>query len=258
MGDKEVKELLNRLQMRVAAILGAQFIGLYLYGSLAAGDFNAASSDVDFVVVTRGSLAADTVATLETMHRELWASDAKWAAKLEGSYIPLADLRQYDPAGGPFPQVNEQRFFVSGHGRDWVIQRYMLREHGAVVAGPPIRPFIDPVTPEQMVRAVQAVLNDWWAGMLDNPSRLAGREYQAYAVLTMCRARYMLREGAIVSKPDAVRWALANLDGRWRLLIERAARWPAPPQSDDLAETLDFIRETLAASQEWQESGFGG
>jgi hypothetical protein len=245
----KANDLLTLLQTQLTELLGEQFVGLYLYGSLASGDFNPASSDIDFVVVTRGKLAPQTVAALEQMHQALWASGSKWAAKLEGSYIPLDDLRQYDHKGGPFPQVNEGRFFVSGHGPDWIIQRYMLREHGAAVSGPPLKPFIDPVAPEQLRQAARGVLNDWWAGVLDNPAWLERRDYQAYATLTMCRARYMLQHGAIIAKPAAVTWALANLDGRWRPLIQRASQWPTPPQPDELAETLAFIRETLAISR---------
>jgi hypothetical protein len=246
MRDAEVNDLLNLLRTRLEETLGEQFVGLYLYGSLASGDFNPASSDIDFVAVTRDALAPETTAALEAMHQKVWAGGSKWATKLEGSYIPAADLRQYDPAGGPFPQVNEKRFFVSGHGRDWVIQRYILREYGTAVAGPPLKPLIDPVSPDQLRDAARGVLNEWWADMVGNPAWLERREYQAFAALTMCRARYMIQRGAVISKLDAATWAVENLDGRWRPLIERASQWPAPPQPDELAETVAFIRETVA------------
>ena len=50
----EVNVLLFRLLKEVQEALGEQFIGMYLYGSLASGDFDEKSSDVDFVVVTHG------------------------------------------------------------------------------------------------------------------------------------------------------------------------------------------------------------
>ena len=51
--------------------LGDQFVGLYLHGSLAAGDFNPARSDIDFVVVTAKVLPAATVAALGELHRRM-------------------------------------------------------------------------------------------------------------------------------------------------------------------------------------------
>ena len=38
----------------VKETLGEQMVGLYLYGSLASGDFDPQTSDIDFLVVTRG------------------------------------------------------------------------------------------------------------------------------------------------------------------------------------------------------------
>jgi hypothetical protein len=78
--------------------------------------------------------------------------------------------------------------------------------------------------------------------MLDNSGWVRGPEYQAYAVLTMCRALYALEFGEIISKPAAARWAQAALDPRWQGLIARAL---ADGQLDDLAETLNLIRLSL-------------
>jgi predicted nucleotidyltransferase len=48
----DVNAVLQELLTAVQPILGRQFIGLYLYGSLAASDFHPNRSDIDFVVVT--------------------------------------------------------------------------------------------------------------------------------------------------------------------------------------------------------------
>ena len=48
----DVNEILDLLLARASAILGPQLVGMYLYGSLSSGDFDPASSDIDFVIVT--------------------------------------------------------------------------------------------------------------------------------------------------------------------------------------------------------------
>src|SRR5712692_6008792 len=113
-----VNATLQELLTGARAILAKQFVGLYLYGSLSSGDFNPATSDIDFVVVTQGELPAESVAALEALHKRLWAESSHWAAHLEGAYIPRAALRRYDPATPPVPTVNEGRFYVGGHGSD--------------------------------------------------------------------------------------------------------------------------------------------
>lgn len=240
----DVNLVLQRLLTEAQSILGKQFIGLYLYGSLSSGDFNPQSSDVDFVIVTHSILPAATVSALETMHQQLAASGLKWAAKLEGSYMPKDSLRRYNPEATPCPQINEGRFYVAGHGHDWIIQRHIIREWGVVVSGPPLRPLIDPVQPEDLRRAVRGILQEWWAPMLQDASWLQRRDYQAFAVLTMCRALYTLAFGAVASKPVSARWAMRELGEEWTAVIQRAFSWPQEPQPDELEATINLIRYT--------------
>src|SRR5260221_6897436 len=148
-----VNDTIQELLIGARAILGEQFVGVYLYGSLSSGDFNPATSDIDFVAVTQGALPSETLAALEALHQRLWAAGSPWAAHLEGAYIPRAALRRYDPVAPPVPAVNEGRFYVGGLGSDWIIQRYVIREHGVVLAGPPPTALIDPVTPGDLRRA---------------------------------------------------------------------------------------------------------
>jgi len=246
---RDVNATLHALLSGVRAILGSRFIGLYLYGSLASGDFDPERSDIDFVVVTDGALPEDLIRALGAMHARLAASGGKWAAKLEGAYTPREALRRYDPAAAPCPRINEGRFYIAGEESDWIIQRYVLREQGVVVAGPPLGPMIDPVAPEDLRRAVLGYLREWWAPMLDSPARLRSREYQAYAVLSMCRSMYTLEHGAMVSKRAAARWAQAMLGPRWVPVIERALAWPRGEQIDEMGETLELIRLTVQRGQ---------
>ena len=93
-------------------------------------------------------------------------------------------------------------------------------------------------------------MREWWTPLLhNNPAWVRGSEYQAYAILTMCRALYALQQGRIVSKPVAARWAQETLGPQWSPLIERA--WDArhnpdaPATPEDVNETLGFIRFAL-------------
>jgi hypothetical protein len=247
----DVNVVLLMLLSSVQTILGNHFIGMYLYGSLAGGDFDPERSDIDFVVVTTDALPDEMVPALEAMHARMSASGLKWATKLEGSYIPQYALRRYDPSDAPCPQINEGSFYVARHGSDWVIQCHTLREHGVMVAGPAPQTLIDPVQPDDLRRAVMGILHEWWAPMLHatRPARLQSSEYQAYAILTMCRALYTLQHGTVVSKPVAARWAQETLGERWAALIERALAWRHDAPLDELNETLDFIRYTLERGQ---------
>jgi predicted nucleotidyltransferase len=240
----DVNELLNLLLENVKDILGDQFIGMYLYGSLASGDFNPNTSDIDFLVVTRDSLPDDMIAQLETMHKQTWATSLKRAGELEGSYVPRDLIRRHDPNGAPCPTVNEGKFYMDRRGSDWIIQRQVVREYGVIVEGPDPKALIDFVSPDDIRGAVIGVLHEWWFPMLDDPSWLRHHEgpYRAFAVITMCRVLHALEHGTVVSKPKAIQWARSHLEVPWRQLIDQAVL-VANHESQDvpLQEALDFI-----------------
>jgi hypothetical protein len=249
----DVNAVLNMLLSEVQAILGNHFIGMYVHGSVASGDFNPQRSDIDFVVVTADELPDEMLSALEAMHGRITSSGLKWATRLEGDYIPQPALRRYDPSHAQYPHLGVDRHFdVEQHDSNGVIQRHAIREHGVVVAGPAPQTLIDPIQPNDLRRAVLGILREWWLPQVHDPARLHSSEYRAYAILTMCRALYTLQHGTVVSKTVAARWAQEALGERWATLIERALAWPDDVQSDNMNETLDFIQYTLQRSQQFE------
>lgn len=245
----DVNAILAELLTAVTRILGNQFIGLYLHGSLAAGDFHPHRSDIDFVVVTATELANETTADLAALHAQIRATGSYWANQLEGDYIPLAALGRYDPAKTHYPHLSTSgHFAVESHDSGVIILQHILREKGVVVAGPPIRPLIGPVTPDELRQATLAILYRWWKPKLIDPAILADDAYQVYAVLTICRMLYTLKLGDVVSKPVGAQWALDVVDGRFIPLIQQADAWQNGIPFNKLAETLDFIGYALAQS----------
>ncbi len=242
-----VNGLLQSLRDGIQAILGEQLVGLYLYGSLALGDFDPRKSDIDFLAATRAELRGEPLAALQVFHRHFAQGSSPWADELEGSYIPLAALRRYDPADTHHPHLDRGSggaLSVEQHDTDWIVQRYSLREYGVTLLGPAPRALIDPISPDELRQAVRDLLW-WWQLQLRDTSRVQTPGYQAYAVLSMCRIRYTLREGCILSKPQAARWAQQFLGQPYAVLIERALAWQPGQSLDCLPETLDFIRDTL-------------
>ena len=243
----DVNEVLNLLLFNAKEILQDQFVGMYLYGSLSSGDFNPATSDIDFLFVTTDILSEHVITRLEAMHNQTWATSLKRAGQLEGAYIPRGAIRCHDPNGVACPAVNEGKFYVAGLGSDWIIQRHVVRKYGVVLEGPDPKTLIDPVSAEDIREAVLGILNEWWFPMLDDATWLRDHKpaYRAFAVMTMCRVLHALQSGTVVSKPKAVQWALKRLGEPWKQLIENAAAASLDNNMDiPLNETLELIRFT--------------
>lgn len=134
----EVNWLLKDLLESMQAILGDHFIGMYLDGSLAGGDFDQ-DSDIDFIVVTDIEVTEGLFLALQAMHDRLATTDSCWAIQLEGSYISQQALRRYDPTNALHPNIERgvgERLKMIHHDAAWVIHRYVLRERGITLAGP--------------------------------------------------------------------------------------------------------------------------
>jgi len=212
---------------------------MYLSGSLALGDFSPDSSDIDFVVVTDADLLDDILPSLRAIHAHFNASGSLWATEVEATYILRDALRRYDSARARHPHIERgagEVLDMDHLDTAWVLQYYILREHGVIVAGPAPRTLIDLINPREMRRAAAARMRAWWGTMLDDPAPLHRTElgYQAYAVLAMCRMLYTLDTGGVVSKSVAAHWAQWTLGERWIGLIDRAlakrpytrSKWP--------------------------------
>jgi Domain of unknown function (DUF4111)/Nucleotidyltransferase domain len=248
-GYAEVDAVLAGLLAGVRVALGPELVGVYLDGSLATDDFSEHSSDIDVLVVTEDVLSDEVVAALGGLHARLATGTSKWARELEVSYIPRRALRRFDPDNNCHPciQRGSDQLVTEEHDRGWVIHRHVIREHGVALAGPDPRTLIEPVDAGDLRGAVVSLLHDWWAPAptcrrwLDNPF------YRSYAVLTMCRMRYTLQFGVVVSKPIAARWAQTVLDAVWTPLFQAALAWSSDIVPD-LGETLRFIDDTRQAS----------
>ncbi len=249
--NPEINDLLRELLDGVQAALGPQFVGMILFGSLAAGDFDAAS-DVDVLFVTEGDVSGQQFSALQALHDRLARRESPWAVQFEVSYIPRAALRRYDPAHNRHPRLDRgrgERLHWMAHDVDWVAQRHVIREQGLAVVGPAPATLVDPVSADDLRAAMRPVLQLWGQALLDDPAQLQQRGYQSFIVLSICRILYTLQHGAVVSKAAAARWALATWDPHWRGLIERAIdgrhvpNLPALPA--DVNETVELIRLTL-------------
>jgi predicted nucleotidyltransferase len=249
----DVNEILQQLLTGARAILGDNFVGLYLDGSLASGDFDYETSDIDFVVATANPkwlravpITPPQMDELVQLHGRIGKTHSKWALEIEGAYIPLDALRRYDPTYATHPYIDrgDCRLRWEHLEMDWVIHRHVLHTGGITLAGPPIQTLVDPVSPEELRQAVIGLFNFWWQPMSQEPASLTEEGYRRYAILTMCRMLYTLAHGVVVSKPAAAQWALHHLEPRWQSLIEWARVWPTAVPTNNLHETQQFIEAT--------------
>jgi len=281
----DLNAVLAELVERTQALLADNFVGAYLQGSFALGDFDA-HSDVDFMVVTHEDILPDQVPALQAIHDALHALPSPWASRLEGSYAPKPILRRWsttprDPPGQPRPDDwadpgtsgmaprvypflflgNGERVLVRSEHDNTQVVRWILREKGLALAGPPARGLVDPVASEAIREEVRTLLDR--VAAMDEASLTEPMWIQAFMALMAGRMLYALATGRVGSKKTAVVFARQRLEARFADLVERAWRerearptgeadladyFRGKSDPDDAAATLDLIRHARAVA----------
>ena len=223
----DINQILDEILLGAKNILGDNFVGMYLDGSLASGDFDYETSDIDFVVATAVSVTPPQFDQLVNMHKQIGKLDTKWSIELEGAYIPVDALRRYDTDNATHPYIDRGASNLRWEhlAVDWAIHYYVLNKHGITLIGPSIQTLVEPVSKATLQQAVSDLLDIWWVPMIDDDAKLRHDGYRCYAIMTMCRMLYTAQMGDVTSKAKAARWVLEAQDARWHPLAQAALNW---------------------------------
>lgn len=244
----EVSGLIEALLAGAREALANNLLGFYLRGSLALGDFDPKTSDVDLLVVTERPVSDTEFDALAALHRRYPAGHGPGEYNYEISYIDRASIRRFDPENRHHPTTGtDWPFGREQHRENWVLERWIVREHGVSLVGPDATTLIDPISADEMRAAVAGELRariKHWAGGDEPPSWMDARYYQAFEIETICRALYALEFGNLPTKPQAVAWALETLPDPWRALVVWSQEHRADKTQDEtkIPEIMRFVR----------------
>jgi predicted nucleotidyltransferase len=241
----EINNLLDFLLAGIKNLLHSNLVGIYLRGSLAMGDFNPDTSDLDVLAVTEIPVDESTYAGLLSLHNAIDHLPNRYARRLEMAYVDRRAIRRFQP-GFRHPTLGQgEKLDWTEHHENWILERWVIRNYGITLFGPPPASLIDPISSDEIRSAVRLRLADWveWALTPDDPEWLLPRSHKAYAVETMCRALHTLATGEVISKPLAVEWALKSLPEPWRTTVQHSQSWRTDQTNDPsiAAQVRDFI-----------------
>lgn len=240
--------LMQRVKDRFAAILNDNLVGLYLHGSLAAGCFQWAHSDIDFLAVVKKAPSLRVKAALLTALREI-EKDAP-PKGVEMSVLLARDCRDirypipfelhYSSGHRADFDQDPQGFCERMHGTDPDLTAHILCLHafGRAVLGPDIPRVFDQVKREDVLRALRFDADDAREHLHEDP---------IYYVLNLCRALAYVRQGLVLTKKDGGEWALREAPQQYQPLIQAALNAYASglDMTYDEGQAEDFCLDAL-------------
>jgi predicted nucleotidyltransferase len=258
----ELNQVLHELVSRIQHVLENNFIGAYLQGSFAVGDYDQ-HSDVDFIVAVEDDLTSHQVDALQVMHDQVYQLDSEWAKHLEGSYFPREILRDHTKRGLELWYLDHgARTLVRSDHCNTILVRWVVREKGVTLAGPPPEMLVDPIPNELLKAEIFETLTNWGQQILDDPTPYNNRFYQTFIVLNYCRMLHDIHRGYPGSKREGAEWAKTILDPSWSDLIDdswggrpdpaKQVRQPADPE--DFKRTLRFVEYVMNESKRYISS----
>ena len=145
-------------------------IGVYLYGSLCLGGFEARSSDIDLLVLTPQVLSPAELDRLRHLHVVL-EETIPMANRLDITYLPLPYATLEQTSGVRYPVVRDGAFVAEGTGDVNAVTWWQIHHQGLVLYGPPPETLELPASWD----AVEATMHDnlvrYWPARASDPGR---------------------------------------------------------------------------------------
>lgn len=200
---------LSELATLITGHFGRRLLGLYLWGSLAAGGFQPGSSDLDLLAVLESDVTDDELDSLRELHAAFEAARPRWRDRIEVLYLSREVLQTF--AAQPTGRVARISPGEPLHHRElagdvgWKLDWGGVVARGETVYGRPPLELGPRVTAQAYEDAVRSQLRQWREAVRQRDVAFVPA-YQGYIVASVCRALYTLESGEQASKEDAVAW----------------------------------------------------
>jgi predicted nucleotidyltransferase len=191
----DVAGLLGRLTDRLAA--REDVIGVYVYGSLATGDYSPAASDIDVVVLVRPAPGQAMVRELAHLHAVL-AGTGGPAGQLHCLYVAAAaatDPERLCP------------YWFGDRMTQWqmkVLTRAELAAAGVALHGPWPPPGIRSVPVADLQAAVHKEVTGYWRRASRDRRRWLQDSEVDHGLVVLPRAEAVLTTGDLITKSEAI------------------------------------------------------
>lgn len=214
-----VQPILDALCEGIRNTLGDHLIGIYVYGSLVWGDFDPDVSDIDLLAAITADLTDSQFEAIRALHADIAARFPAWDDRIETQYFGIDGLQHFREKASPMCAISPgDPFHRLTAGPDWLMNWYFVRTYGLTLYGPPPENVIPPIGKAEFIRRARLDATFWRGHILNTRD---SRQYQSYAVLTLCRGYYTVTHAEQVSKRRAAEWAIERLPA-WADLIRAA------------------------------------
>src|SRR4051794_35287629 len=232
------RDTLEQLTQALEGHLGSNLLGLYLFGSLAAGGFYSGKSDLDLIAIVDAAIEeGEQLEALRRLHDAFVSERPTWVERIEVAYVSREGLQTFGgrPTGTTAVISPGEPLHIRAVGFEATLNWDSACNDGETLLGPPPLELGPLVTRGARGHAVEELLGEWRSRVRE-PSIAYVPAAQGYIVVTLCRALYTLATGEQATKEAAAAWAAARYPDWASFIDESLARLRA-----DVHEAHDAV-----------------
>ena len=254
MGDEAatgVRQTLKELAAAIESHFRSDLLGLYLFGSLAAGGFYPGKSDLDLMAIIAAEVEQGSqLEELRSLHDAFVSERPAWIERIEVAYVERGVLQTFGdrPRGRIAVICPGEPLHIRDAGVEFTLDWYRVTTQGETILGPPPLDLGPQVSPSAYRHAVEVLLKEW-------PSKVRAPwvayvpAHQGYVVMTLCRALYALATGKQATKEEAATWAAARYP-EWSRFINEAHTTYRADVRDSHHALISFTDYAVAQADE--------
>jgi hypothetical protein len=207
---------------------------VYLYGSVALGNFIEGSSDIDFLAILRHPPSKEDILAISSAHEKVEADIP--STDIMGAYVLVNELGKPPHEMSSLLTYYNKQLYDDGTGADinpitwWILKNHGIRVYGSELS------FNFHLEANSLVKYVMENLNTYWVGWivrlenqltLNNDSNHESVTKQLdeaveWCALGMLRQLYTVKECDIKSKIDAGFYGIQIIPQQWHRLVHEA------------------------------------
>lgn len=244
----EVNSIIEKLINGHKYVFGEKTVGFYLYGSLVWGDFDINCSDIDTLCIITSETTPEELEKLRIMHQDIVTEYPLWRDRIEVHYATTDGLKNFRTSSFKMANISPgEPLHIIDSGIEWIDEWYCVQEYAITLYGTDKEKEIPHIEKNEFIQTIYRYAQSF----RDRIRTCKDSCYsQSYAILTLCRALYTLKNGEQTSKLAAARWAIdfipeysdvINNAITWR--HERDSNYRNPNETYLLAET--FVEDIL-------------
>lgn len=215
-----IRELIYEFRRKLEELIPDKLYGLYLYNSVAMGNFEPEYSDIDFIVLLKDYLTEKELLKLADLHKRL-GEDFTYGKVLEGMYLQYTDLGKSNQAMKPYPYAKVAQLYKKGHYDINAVTWWSMKTYTMEIDSPQLKEKLNNYNWSNVIDTMDININNYWTKKLENKALFLEDLWVEFGVVTLSRIIYTLEENSMTSKTKACHYILGK-SNQWDDILNEA------------------------------------